>query len=75
MKLHVVLLVTPKTKEALCYENQSLPYGRRHIAVELTPEQAEALRPRRLGNWIDVPQYEEFGDVWLEDEPKKGVEK
>jgi len=75
MKLNVVMIDTFRTYIAVAYENDHLPYGRRLVQIELTPEQVEKLRPRELGSAQGKPFFEEIGQVWLEkDEPTGGAQ-
>ena len=71
MKLHAVLCDTLRTCLAIEFENESLPYGRRLVTVELTDEQAEALRPRVTGQRNGKEWREELGPVWLERDDKE----
>ena len=66
MKLHAVFCDTLRTYMAIEFENESLPYGRRLVTVDLTDEQAEALRPRVSGKRNGKEWLEELGPVWLE---------
>jgi hypothetical protein len=67
MKLNVIFLDTNRTRVALIHENQMIPYGRRHVQIELTPEQIKQLQRQQVGQSGEGIVYEELGDVWLED--------
>lgn len=64
--LTVVLADTHRTRMAIVHENESIPYQRRTVQIELTPEQMAAIAPRKVGfeNGCDV--YEEMYSSWLE---------
>ena len=66
MKLTVVMLDRQRTRFAIVYENQSVPYGKRTVQIELTPEQLEMIRPRKVGTEGGVDVFEEIGEHWLE---------
>lgn len=59
--LHVIMHDTERTINSVVHLNSWLPYGSRLVAIQLTEEQREALRPRQTGKW-----HEEIGQVWLE---------
>jgi hypothetical protein len=70
MKLMVVMLDTWRTSCAIQHENSFLPYGRRIVEIELTPDQAAALAPRKVGEGqAGKFIYEDMGDVWIEPTP------
>ena len=58
MKLMVELVNTHRTRMAVIHENDWLPFQRRIVSIELTPDQIAAIAPRELGV--------ECGNVWLE---------
>lgn len=66
MVLRVVMLDTWRTEMAITHEGQAMPYGRRLVTIELTPEQRAALAPRRLGVRCGDDVFEERGDAWIE---------
>ena len=66
MKLHVTLLDTLRTAVALKHESQQIPYGRRLVQIQLTPEQCALLEPRHTGRLSGEEYYEEYELVWLE---------
>lgn len=65
-KLQVVMLDTWRTSIAITHENEHVPYGRRLVTIELTPEQLALLAPRHLGQNCGKPAHEEYGPSWLE---------
>lgn len=67
MKLRVVMLDTHRTQMALQHENESIPYGRRLVTIELTQEQSAMLERKSVGFNSNAEAFEEIGDVWLED--------
>lgn len=69
MKLQVVMLDRYRTEVAVSYENQCVPYGRRLVSIELTPEQSKALEPRVVSEPGTNARFEEIGEVWIEKEP------
>lgn len=68
MTLTVVMLDTLRTTIAVVHENEHMPYGRRTVQIELTPEQAAKLTPRELGSMNGTKVYETIGPLWLEPE-------
>ena len=68
MKLTVIMVDTYRTYAALIHENESKPYGRRTVQIELTPEQMAAIKPRALGTTSQGDEIaEEIGQCWLEE--------
>ena len=67
MKVIVVMLDRLRTELAIKYEGQAIPYRRRLVEIELTPDQVEALTPRRVGKRCGEVVYEERGDVWIKE--------
>ena len=65
--LRVVMLDTWRTHCAHVHENDHVPYGRRLVSIELTPEQLAMIEPRKLGVDCGQDRHEEVGEVWLED--------
>lgn len=68
MQIGVMMLDRLRTEIAVTCENQYVPYGRRVVFINLTPEQEQSLIPREVGKYRNRPQYEQYGEVWLEDE-------
>lgn len=54
---------------SLQYENESRPYKRRTVVVELTPEQEEMIRPRVVGQRGNGAVYEELLECRIEHDP------
>ena len=48
------------------FEYEHAPYVRRTVQITLTPEQQEAIRPRKVGRGGGVEKYETVLDCWLE---------
>lgn len=67
MKLTVIMLNTQRTCITITCDNEWVPYGRRTVQIELTPEQLETLKPRHVGQNQGKDVYEEIGQVWLEE--------
>lgn len=68
MRLTVIMLDTARTQSAIAHENEWVPYGRRTVHVELTPEQCDQLKPRNLTPHKKVdPILETVGEVFLEE--------
>lgn len=75
MKLVVVMLDTFESEMAMVHLNQSRPFSRRVVQIDLTSEQIAALRPRHLGKSSGTDRYEEIERCWLEGRPEpKGGE-
>jgi hypothetical protein len=72
MKLHFVWADTWRNRMAIIHENESFPYQKRVVTVELTPEQLETIQPQRVGQEGLQPQYEEFYEVIAEPCFEKG---
>lgn len=70
MKVTFVLADTHRTYVAVVHENEHVPYRRRTVTIELTPEQVAQLAPRRVGVSQGADVYEETLTCWLENEPK-----
>lgn len=68
MKLTVIMLDNHRTYIAVVYENDHIPYGRRTVQIELTPEQMTQITPRKLGVINGKDKFEEIGPCWLETE-------
>lgn len=63
MKLHFILADTYRTYIAVVHENEHVPYRRRIVTIELTPEQMEAIKPRKVGKDRGKDVYEELLEV------------
>lgn len=72
MKLMVVILSTTETTLRLQHENQLVPYGRRLVQIELTPEQQVALALKADGHMNGETTYERYGDMWFEPARRNG---
>jgi len=66
MKLHFILADTHRTYVAVVHENEHVPYRKRIVTIELTPEQMEVIKPRKVGEMQGKEVYEELLDVILE---------
>ncbi len=66
MKLHFILADTHRTYVAVVHENEYVPYRKRIVTIELTPEQMEKIKPRKIGEMQGKEVYEELLDVILE---------
>lgn len=66
MILTAIMLNTFRTRIALEYENEAIPFGRRTVHIELTPDQIEQLKPQHVGVERGKDVYEEFGGCWIE---------
>lgn len=66
MKLTVILVNTWRTQMAIVHENSYMPYTRRTVQIELTPEQVAAIAPQKIGVNCGKDVHEEMGEVWLE---------
>ena len=64
--LTVVLADTWRTYMSVVHENEHRPYGRRTVQITLTPEQQEAIRPRKVRRGGGFEKYETVLDCWLE---------
>lgn len=69
MRVTFVLADTHRTYIALTHENEHVPYRRRTVTIELTPEQREQLKPRSVGVRLGTDVTEEVLTCWLENEP------
>lgn len=67
MKLQVMMVDKIGTDIALFHQNECVPFRRRQITIELTPEQIDELKPRHTGNINGDDYFEEIGNVWIED--------
>ena len=64
--IRVVLEDRWESRLALQHENQSIPYAKRLVTLTLTPEQEEAIRPRRIGTDCGREVFEDIREAWLE---------
>jgi hypothetical protein len=71
MKLTVVLVNTYRTRIAVQFENDHIPYSRRIVQIPLSKEQEVLLAPRKLGRECGKDVYEEYGSVWLEEDERE----
>lgn len=67
--LTVVMVNAYRSYIAAVYEEQSFPYSRRTVQIELTDEQMKLLEPRECGNISGEKRQmlEEIERCWLED--------
>lgn len=63
---HAIMLDTWETSMRLQYENEHVPYRRRHVSFELTDEQTEIITGEYIGRDGVIPQFETLGEVWIE---------
>ena len=68
MKLTVVIGDTWTTTCRLEHENEWVPYKRRVVKIELTPEQEALLEMRIVGLNKGADIYEEILDSWIEND-------
>lgn len=68
MKVTFVLADTHRTYIAAVHENESVPYRRRTVTIELTAEQVQQLAPRQVGNVAGKVIFEETLTCWMENE-------
>lgn len=66
MKVTVILVNTLRTRVAVVHENDHLPFSRRTVQIELTPDQEAAIAGRVVGTWQGEDVFEEIGGCWLE---------
>lgn len=66
MRLHFILADTYRTYLATAFDNEHVPYKKRIVTVELTPDQLDAIKPRKVGMSGENEVYEEVLDVILE---------
>ena len=66
LKLTVMIEDRYRTYVGIVHEQQQVPYGRRTVQIELTPEQNANLRCEKLGTAIRQPVYEVLRECWLE---------
>jgi hypothetical protein len=66
MRLTVIIADTWSTTMRLQHENECIPYRRRTVHLDLTPEQCSALDLRIVGRTGIKDVYEEILQCWLE---------
>ncbi len=66
--LRVVMENRWESRLVLQHENQSVPYTKRLVTLTLTPEQEEAIRPRRIGTEGGREVFEDIREAWIESE-------
>ena len=69
MTLTVIFRDTNRTRLAVIHENDWVPFQKRTVQIELTPEQEEALKPRHVGVHCGQDVFEERGECWIEPPP------
>jgi hypothetical protein len=69
MRVTFILADTLGTRIALTHENEWIPYKRRSVTIELTPEQVAQVTPQKVGEWERKPVLEEIVTCFLENEP------
>jgi len=67
MELTVIIADTWSTTMRLQHENECVPYRKRTVHINLTPEQCSALDLRIVGRSGIRDVYEEILECWLED--------
>lgn len=73
MKITVVILDTWQTISAINCLGEALPFGKRSVQIELTPEQKKQLELREVGESGVNKVYEQYGSCWIEPESKGGA--
>ena len=68
MRITLILANTLRTEIALIHENESRPYERRTVTLQLTDEQIAAIRPRFVGSNGGADRYEEILNVFIDEE-------
>lgn len=68
MKLIVELVNTFRTRLAVHHENDHIPFRRRIVCIELTPDQIKKLEPKKLGTDQGADVFEELGNIWVQDD-------
>ena len=66
MRITFVIANTFRTMLAAQHENQSYPYKKRTVTIDLTTEQLRQLKLNYLGNNQGVNVYEEYLDCYIE---------
>lgn len=72
--LTVIFADTHRTMESIVYENEHVPYRKRIVQIELTPEQRKALERRYTGHGSSGEMYEELLECWFEPDEDEEVE-
>ena len=67
MKLHIILADTWRSIMTREMTNQAVPFTKRVVTIELTPEQEEAVKPQHVGTNGGVDMYEEILEVIVEE--------
>ena len=70
--LTVVMANSWVTYGAIVHEQEWMPWERRSVRIELTPEQMQKLQPREVGTDRGKPIYEFIAQCWLEDVDDEG---
>ena len=65
-KITFVLADTYSSYMRLVHENKSVPYSKRIVQIELTPEQMEKIKPKFIGKKGKEEIFEEILECWLE---------
>lgn len=66
IKLQVTMINTWATDCMLREYQELIPFARRQVTIELTPEQVAQLNPKEVGTNGNKAVFENFGHVWLE---------
>ena len=72
--LTVILADTHVTMSAIVNEQEWVPYGRRTVQIELTPEQRKAIERRHTGYDRVREMYEVIVGCWFEPDEDEEVE-
>jgi len=76
MKLTVVMLNTYPAEMAIQHFNESRPFTRRTVQIELTPGQVAEVSPRHVGTYgggaKKFEYHEEIERCWIEPEEEPG---
>ena len=57
---------TYRTEVGVTFENESVPFRRRVVVIELTDAQRELLRPRQVGVSRGTARYEEVLQAFID---------
>lgn len=68
MKLFVVMVDDCQSIIDMQHFQESTPYKRRVVSVELSEEQARKLRKKRTGENMGEQCFEFYGNAWIEEE-------
>lgn len=63
MKVTFELVNSWETTLRLQHENEWLPYRRRYVQITLTPEQVEAIKPKKVGVSGIQDVFEDYGTI------------